>query len=424
MLAVAAIVMFATGIAMIIKLYPHQQKAVKKLKTGSILCGGVGSGKSVTALAYFFIEECGGSIEEGELVPMQKPKDLYIITTARKRDSLEWDEDCSRFLLSTIREESIQNTQVVIDSWNNIGKYTDIQDAFFIFDEQRLVGSGAWVKAFYKIAEKNNWILLSATPGDTWMDYIPVFIANGFFKNRTEFLRNHVVFSRVTKYPKVERYIGERYLYYLRDRILVVMPFERETTRHVKIISVSHDSEKMKLVQKKRWNIFTEKPIKDAGEMYFVARRVSNENIQRLQAIVDLFKVHKRLIIFYNFDYELSLLRTLPDILPYKVVFAEYNGHKHEDVPKTNEWIYVVQYTAGSEAWNCISSNSIIFFSPHYSYKIMEQASGRIDRMNTPFLDLYYYILMSDAWIDRAIFSALKKKKNFEEKKEDPFLLA
>ena len=168
---------------MAIELRDYQLDAVHRMKNGCILCGGVGSGKSRTSLAYYFTQE-GGCIQPYS--PMKKPRDLYIITTARKRDDLEWDEELVPFLLSTKPENnSLYKNKVIIDSWNNIGKYTDVKGAFFIFDEQRVVGSGAWVKSFLKIARWNKWILLTATPGDTYSDYLPVFLANGFFKNRT-----------------------------------------------------------------------------------------------------------------------------------------------------------------------------------------------------------------------------------------------
>ena len=64
--------------------------ALDRLNNGSILCGDTGSGKSLTALAYYFSKENGGSFED-EYIPMKDPpQDLYIITTARKRDTLEW----------------------------------------------------------------------------------------------------------------------------------------------------------------------------------------------------------------------------------------------------------------------------------------------------------------------------------------------
>ena len=166
-----------------IQLRDYQLDAVRRMKNGCILCGGVGSGKSRTALAYYYLCE-DGEIGTDEYVPMgDPPKDLYIITTARKRDTCEWEGELSPFLLSPNHEVNLYSNKVVIDSWNNIQKYAEVQNAFFIFDEQRVVGTGAWVKAFLRITKANRWILLSATPGDTWQDYIPVFIANGFYKN-------------------------------------------------------------------------------------------------------------------------------------------------------------------------------------------------------------------------------------------------
>lgn len=103
--------------------------------------------------------------EHGELCTHDRTPDLCIITTARKRDTGEWDEELAHFYMSTDPEHDIYEHKVVVDSWNNIGKYVGVKNAFFIFDEQRVVGKGAWVKSFYKITQNNEWILLSATPG-------------------------------------------------------------------------------------------------------------------------------------------------------------------------------------------------------------------------------------------------------------------
>ena len=399
-----------------INLYDHQKEAIEKLQTGSILCGGVGSGKSITSIAYFFTKECGGVLPKDKKPPKLKtPKDLYIITTAKKRDLLEWEGECSPFCLSKDRESSIANIKVTIDSWNNIAKYKDVKKAFFIFDEQRLVGSGKWVKSFLNISKYNNWILLSATPGDTWTDYIPVFIANGFYKNRTEFLNRHAVYSRFSKFPKIEKFIETKRLEYYRQELLVDMKFKRNTISHNIIINVEYDKPEFKKVMVERWNIFKNEPIMTAGQLCYVMRRVVNTHPSRLKAIIDIFNKHSRLIIFYNFDYELEILRTLGETL--KVTVAEWNGHKHQTIPIDNKWIYLVQYTAGAEGWNCITTNAIVFYSLNYSYKTVIQASGRIDRINTKYRDLYYYHLMSKSAIDLAINRALKNKKDFNERK-------
>lgn len=399
-----------------VSLYPHQQQAVDKLRSGSILCGGVGSGKSRTAIAYYFCKECGGGIDEdGTILPMTHPKDLYIITTARKRDTMEWEAECIPFLLSTHPESCWHKVRATVDSWNNIKKYDGVKDAFFIFDEQRLVGYGAWVQAFRKIALNNRWILLSATPGDTWSDYIPVFIANGFYRNKTAFLREHAIFSRFAKYPKIERYVGVNKLERLRNKITVDMPCPRHTTRHVEDIFVDYDLKLYKQVSVDRWNPYSEEPIRDAADACYTMRRVVNSDISRQSKLLEVLSKRPKVIIFYNFDYELLLLRELLD--ENHICYGELNGHKHESIPTTDRWVYLVQYTAGAEGWNCVQTDTIIFYSLNYSYKIMEQASGRIDRLNTPYFDLWYYRFQTKSGIDKAIFRALKNKKKFNEKK-------
>lgn len=398
-----------------IELRPYQLEAVKRMRNGCILCGGVGSGKSRTALAYYFIEN-GGKINPKKYIPMKDPKDLYIITTARKRDTLEWEGEFGPFLISTNEDSNYYDNKVVIDSWNNIKKYVDVTDTFFIFDEQRVVGSGAWVKSFLKITKHNNWILLSATPGDSWQDYIPVFVANGFYKNRTEFIREHVVYSRFTKYPKIDRYLNTGRLIRLRNRILVDMDFKRQTIPHHEDVYCSYDILTYKSIGKDRWNPYKNEPIVNASELCYTWRKLVNSDESRQTALLDICADHPRVIVFYNFDYELDILKSLVYINDGDAMdIAEWNGHKHQEIPETDKWVYLVQYTAGCEGWNCIRTDTIVFYSQNYSYKVLEQARGRIDRMNTPYINLYYYHLKSRSSIDLAISRALKNKKNFNE---------
>ena len=398
-----------------LELRDYQIKAVEKMKNGCILCGDVGSGKSRTSLAYYY-KQNGGDLYSDQYMPMEDPpKDLYIITTARKRDTCEWESEMVPFLMSIDESSSLYKQKIVIDSWNNIKKYADIEDAFFIFDEQRVVGNGTWVKSFLKIAKRNEWILLSATPGDTWMDYVPVFVANGFFKNRTEFIHNHVIYKRFTKFPQVDRYFNDRRLSRLKERILVNMDFNRETTVHHEDVYVKYDISAYKAISKTRWDPYKNEPIQNAAGLCFVWRRLVNSDISRQVALLDLFEKHPKMIVFYNFDYELDILKNL--YYGTGVEIAEWNGHKHQPIPEGNTWIYLVQYTAGAEGWNCIRTDTIVFYSQHYSYKIMHQSAGRINRMNTPYSDLYYYHLKTRSGIDLAISRALKEKKNFNEKR-------
>ena len=402
---------------MAIELYEHQLSAIERLKTGTILVGGVGSGKSRTALAYYYLKVCKGGLEingQGIFSPMQNPVDLYIITTARKRDTLDWEKECAPFCLTRERSLSTGNVLVTVDSWNNIKKYVDVKDAFFIFDEQRVVGYGAWTKAFLKITKQNDWILLSATPGDSWMDYVPVFIANGFYKNKSEFVRRHVVYSYgFTKYPKIDRYVETKRLERLRNDILVNMEYDKSTVPHHITYSCEYNRALYRHVMRDRWNPYTDEPIQDVTGLCYTLRRVVNSDSSRIDILKDILETHPKVIVFYNFNYELELLRGFA--AENDILCAEWNGHKHELIPKGDGWLYLVQYTAGAEGWNCIETDTLIFYSQNYSYKIMQQSAGRIDRINTPFTDLYYYHLRSMAPIDLAIQKALNNKKDFNE---------
>ena len=391
----------------------HQITARDKLRNGSILYGLVGTGKSRTAVAYY--------------EKYESPKDVYVITTAKKRDSWDWEREFAAIACGT---EHTAHGKLTVDSWNNIGKYVDVEGAFFIFDEQRLVGTGAWVKAFYKIVKrnthmrvedttdepvsKNDWILLSGTPGDTWMDYAPVFIANGFFKNITEFRAKHVVMEPFSKFPKIKGYLNETKLELMRNHVLVEMPYEKHTKRFVNEWPVEHDKEMFKRVVMQRWNVYEDRPILDVAEMFRLMRRVVNEHPSRVEQVLKLQQMHKKIIVFYNFDYELEALR---QGIGCKIPQAEWNGHKKEAIPDTEEWFYLVQYVAGAEGWNCTETDAMVFYSQTYSWKNFEQAQGRIDRLDTPFTNLYYYVLMSDSLIDRAIKRSLREKKTFNERK-------
>lgn len=370
-------------------LYPHQLEALKKIKSGSVLNGGVGSGKTLTALSFV-----------KENFPSRK---VYIITTAKKRDSGDWEEEA----------ESIGVKLEVVDSWNNIKNYMNLENSFFIFDEQRVVGYSTWGKSFITICRKNKWILLSATPGDTWMEYMTVFIANGFYRNKSDFVDQHVEFDQYVKYPKIKKYHNEGKLMRHRQQILVPMHFERKTKRHRQFIYSSHNQKSYDRIIKERWNVFKETPIENASEMLQCLRRLVATDEDRIFNAKVLMDMHDKLIIFYNYNYERNTIISIADELGKE--YWEWNGHIHEELPNEDKWLYIVQYTAGAEGWNCITTNTILFYSMNYSFKITEQAEGRIDRLNTPYIDLEYYFLSSKSNIERDIHKAIITKQKFNE---------
>lgn len=382
-------------------LKPHQEKVINELDYGKILRGGVGSGKTYVA-AEFYARNDGAA-----------GKDVVVITTAKKRDSLDWEGVFAK--IGVGKEESLMG-KLTVDSYNNLDKYKDVTDALFIFDEQRMVGSGAWTKTFIAIAKRNRWIMLSATPGDTWLDYIPVFVANGFYKNRTEFKREHVIYSYYGSFPKVERYVGVNKLVKLRNQILVEMPYQSHTTRIEEVVEVEYDEALFKRIWSDRWNPYEDKPIRNVSELFSALRRAVFSDPSRLREVRRLLDIHPRLIVFYTYSYELEMLRTLSEWMPPNSV-AEWNGEKHQSIPTGEQWVYLVQYTAGAEGWNCTTTDAMIFYSMSYSYKLWEQAHGRIDRLDTPFDILKYYIFKSRSWLDSAYWKALTSKENFQEAK-------
>ena len=110
-----------------------------------------------------------------------------------------------------------------------------------------------------------------------------------------------------------------------------------------------------------------------------------NADASRQEKVLDICKGRPRVIIFYNFDYELDILMGLDYGKDTEV--AQWNGHKHQPLPEGDRWVYLVQYNAGA------------------------------DRLNTPYKDLYYYHLKSRSGIDLAISRALNSKKAFNERK-------
>lgn len=424
-----------------VELRPHQVKGIANMHNGCILYGDVGVGKTITSLGYYFTKVCGGEINKWG--SMQTPKDVYVITTAKVRDSKGFELQAAQYGVHADPSLSTNGVKITVDSWNNLHKYVEVKDAFFIFDEQRVVGYGAWARSFIKIAKSNEWILLSATPGDTWLDYIPVFIANGWYKHKTDFLDQHVIWTPRVKYPKVLRYQNVGLLVRRRNEVLVHMPYDRHTKRHQVDIQCAYDEVAFEQAVKKRWHVFEKRPLRDVAELFSVMRRIVNSDPSRMEELKKLMEKHPKLIVFYNFDYELEMLRSLSstssgstestDAWEYLLsdegkaanesalnggdfAIAEWNGHRHEDIPATARWLYLVQYRAGAEGWNCVDTDAMVFWSQTYSYRDWWQAHGRIDRLNTPFTDLFYYHFISRSPIDKAIRAALRVKKNFNER--------
>ena len=196
-----------------------------------------------------------------------------------------------------------------------------------------------------------------------------------------------------------------------RRQILVPMVYKKVTERKRQLIYSEYNTDNYHKIMKERWNIFEDKPIENASELLQIIRKtVATDPDRKLNAKI-MMDAHDRLIIFYNYNYERDVLIEIAEELGKE--YFEWNGHAHEDIPDQEQWLYFVQYTAGAEGWNCISTNVIMFYSVNYSFRYMEQAEGRIDRINTPYNVLEYYYLTSHSQIEKDILSTVNRKKNF-----------
>ena len=388
-----------------IELRPHQEDALSRLRSGSVLNGGVGSGKSIVALEFWK--------RNYSHLP------LVVITTAQKRDVGEWLKDADLVEIAI---------PILIDSWNNIYKYTNISGSFFIFDEDRVTGGGLWAKSFIRLAKQNEWVMLSATPGDCWLDYLPLFLAHGWYKNKTEFMQKHVRLCPWVKYPKVDHYENVEVLFDLRNAILCDMDFPRHTKQHHIYVPVPYDEPVYSEAIKTRFDPFKNRPCQDISAVCTLLRKIVYSDIRRLDALTEILNKHPKLIVFYNYDFELDRLRGYA--ITAGIIEAEWNGHRHQPIPDSESWLYLVQYNAGKEGWNCTDTDAMVFYSSSYSNKTMVQAAGRIDRLTTAYSDLYYYHLTAGSTIENAIETALKEKRIFNERRwlngfdmgENPFL--
>ena len=189
---------------------------------------------------------------------------------------------------------------------------------------------------------------------------------------------------------------------------------ERHTTRVRKTIYCDYDHDLYKWVVKNRMDPWTNEPLRDAGGVCRILRKVVSDNDWRSDETLRLLASHERVIVFYNYDYELERILAVADRDGRPS--AQWNGHRHDPVPRGERWIYICQYTSAAEGWNCTDTDTVLFWSLNYSWRVMEQCEGRIDRLNTPYSRLRYYFLESKSSIDEAIRRSLSLKKVFNER--------
>ena len=112
----------------------------------------------------------------------------------------------------------------------------------------------------------------------------------------SQLIRSHVIFNRFVKYPKVEAYIDTWKLTENRQKILVHMHYEKKTKHVIKLMYASYDESLYKFVSEKRWNVYTDKPIKNISELCYVWRKIVNDDKSREDIIGRIIEEKRKVI--------------------------------------------------------------------------------------------------------------------------------
>lgn len=135
-------------------------------------------------------------------------------------------------------------------------------------------------------------------------------------------------------------------------------------------------------------------------------------NADKVKAFKDLVdSTDDRLIVFYNFNDELEVLKSAVEDKPISII----NGQTKDLTAYENSYnsVTFVQYQAGAMGLNLQKANKIIYFTPPLSSELFEQSKKRIHRIGQEQACFYYQLTSG---IEHRIYSTLKMRKDYTDK--------
>lgn len=139
-------------------------------------------------------------------------------------------------------------------------------------------------------------------------------------------------------------------------------------------------------------------------------------NSDKIAALKDLIEsTEDRLIIFYNFNGELEVLRDLCASVERPVSIICGNIKDLSSYEKSKDSVTLVQYQAGAMGLNLQKSNKIVYFTPPLSSEFFEQSKKRIHRIGQDRTCFYYYLICSGS-IEEKIYRTLAMRKDYTER--------
>lgn len=394
------------------ELYAFQKKAITELQQPDkhICIAGCGAGKGSIALHW--------------LKTTNKKKWLFI-TTASKRDS----KDVENEMVMWFGKESLSSYSLEVISWAALAKWTitnwnSLEDYAFVFDEVACAKAGVSSnrgRAFIQIAKQTDcWTGYTATPGDRWEDFQAYFVAAGYVKNKTAFMREFCQVQTFKGYPEIVGYYDEHILKAYWKRLTVCpdtqamldeLPAEQHKTYHFK------PSPTYKRFLKERLDEDGNFIDTVMGYCHYCRRLCLTA--EKLQWVSDyLSGLGTNAVFFYNYIAEgEELEKVAKKALPKGAKVWRIDG-KHHDIPTADTIgkydIVLAQYASGSESLNLQFMNHMVFVSPNYSYTTSIQARGRIKRIGQK-QNMFFWYLVCDGTIETDVYACLRGKSDFAE---------
>lgn len=388
-------------------LYNFQRQLLNSIEENYIIAADTGTGKTMMAIHHYLKHNTG--------------EPLLILAPPQKIKEGGWQRELD-FVASHY------NIEIPYDiiSYGVLSKrWKEYKDWFLVMDECHYVKNPTSQRgkaAINLTKQSTNFLLLSATPSSNgWGDTIAYMIMFGYYKNKTQFLKEHAVYNRIDygngPVNVVSDYRDQEKLQKLYQSFSIKLAKEDCLDLPPLVFEKVHfkPSKEYNIIKKDR--VLGEELFDNISKLQHGLRFYANQADKLKYTEMLLEGTEENVIIFYNYKQENEELKKIAKKLKKKVF--EVSGSK-TNLPDKEKWtslknsVTIVQYQAGAAGIELQYANIVIFHTPTYSYQDYEQALGRAYRNGqTKKVTVYQYITKNT--IETSIYQALAAKKDFTE---------